>query len=268
MKRFAHVSVYVLVIILMLAKTGAAEAALSDCIDATCRITAADGSRGTGCVFEISRDRVYVLTAAHVVGKNQLVHCEFWQKGHRSRPLQARVIARVENDRCDAAVVALASSQFGGRLPWLVVIGVVLACTCYSLSDLSIEWLIRRTLPGTVIRASMIGVCLTYILCGVVALAMLPIVGFSVLKDWRWALPFAACWWLAMLFLFATFGQIGVVFGVILQSTRGLMSVAVGPLVAGMGLTHVERALSREVIVRRLLAAAMMTAAVAAMCVL
>ena len=35
-----------------LGATGPARAALSDCIDATCRITADDGSRGSGCVFE------------------------------------------------------------------------------------------------------------------------------------------------------------------------------------------------------------------------
>ena len=37
------------------ALSGTAKASMTDCIDATCRITAADGGVGSGCVFEISR---------------------------------------------------------------------------------------------------------------------------------------------------------------------------------------------------------------------
>ncbi len=53
------------------ALSGTAKASMTDCIDATCRITAADGGVGSGCVFEIGQGRVYVLTAAHVAGKDR-----------------------------------------------------------------------------------------------------------------------------------------------------------------------------------------------------
>jgi hypothetical protein len=92
-------------------------AALTECIDATCRITAPDGGRGTGCVFERSQGTVFVLTAAHVVGPADRVQCEFWRSGHQSQPLAGTVILRVQDNRTDAAVVALADGQFGGRLP-------------------------------------------------------------------------------------------------------------------------------------------------------
>lgn len=92
-------------------------ASVADCIDATCRITTPDGSRGTGCVFEISQGQVYVLTAAHVVGKHAMVTCEFWRDGHQSSPLTGRVIARVDRPLTDAAIVAVDVAQFGGRLP-------------------------------------------------------------------------------------------------------------------------------------------------------
>jgi len=92
-----------------------ARAAIDDCIDATCRITAADGGRGTGCVFELSQGRVYVLTAAHVVGRSRQVECEFWRHGHRSSPLAGQVTAR--NEAADAALVVLGQAAFGGVLP-------------------------------------------------------------------------------------------------------------------------------------------------------
>jgi hypothetical protein len=98
-----------------LVAAGPARAALSECIDATCRITAADGSRGSGCVFEITRGSVFVLTAAHVVGNNPAVQCEFWHQGHQSAPLWGRIIGRSE--AVDAAIIAVPETALGGILP-------------------------------------------------------------------------------------------------------------------------------------------------------
>ncbi len=92
--------------------------AMSDCIDATCRISAADGGVGSGCVFEIGQGQVYVLTAAHVVGGEHTVRCEFWREGHQSQPLAGQVIARSE--AADAAIVAVPQEAFGGVLPGII----------------------------------------------------------------------------------------------------------------------------------------------------
>ncbi len=99
----------------VVASAAPAAAAISDCIDATCRITEPGGGRGTGCVFEIGQDRVYVLTAAHVVGKSQQVECDFWRAGHQSRPLIGQVVSR--DEQADAAIVALGRGAFGAMLP-------------------------------------------------------------------------------------------------------------------------------------------------------
>ena len=99
----------------LFASAGAAHAAIADCLDAVCRITVADGSCGTGCVFEISRDQVYVLTAAHVVGEAASVNCEFWREGHQSRPLAAQVLGR--SKEADAAILAVPVAVFGDALP-------------------------------------------------------------------------------------------------------------------------------------------------------
>jgi hypothetical protein len=97
---------------------GVCRAAISDCIDATCRITASDGGRGSGCVFEIDQGTVYVLTAAHVVGTGAEVQCEFWRHGHQSAPLAGRVTGRSEE--ADAAIVALPEASLGGVLPAVI----------------------------------------------------------------------------------------------------------------------------------------------------
>jgi hypothetical protein len=100
------------------------QAALDDCIDATCRITVGNGGRGTGCVFHIEQGWVYVLTAAHVVGQDPAPRCEFWRQGHQSLALEGRVLARAENTLCDAAIVVLPAAQFGGAPPATVSLGL------------------------------------------------------------------------------------------------------------------------------------------------
>ena len=94
---------------------GLCQAALSECIDATCRITTAEGSCGSGCVFEIGNGSVYVLTAGHVTGKAAAVQCEFWRQGHQSSPLPGRVIG--SSTAADAAVIAVPVAALGGLLP-------------------------------------------------------------------------------------------------------------------------------------------------------
>lgn len=91
--------------------------AMPDCFDATCRVLVGEEPPATGCVFEVSDGKVFVLTNAHVVGTAQAVRCEFWSRGHKSLPLDGTVIARVRNDDCDAAIISLQEEQFGGRVP-------------------------------------------------------------------------------------------------------------------------------------------------------
>jgi hypothetical protein len=108
------------IVLIVFFMASASNGALSDCIDATCRVTAADGGVGSGCVFEISQGRVFVLTAAHVVGKDRAVRCEFWRQGHQSLPLAGQVIARSES--ADAAIIAVPEELFGGLPPGIIPI--------------------------------------------------------------------------------------------------------------------------------------------------
>lgn len=58
-------------------------------------------------------------------------------------------------------------------------------------------------------------------------------------------------------------GLIGAVFGNILQSTRGIMAVGLGAVLASMGWHELEQPVDRDTLVRRTLAAALMTLAIA-----
>jgi hypothetical protein len=119
MNRFFLLMVFSLVTLYSL-RINQASASLADCMDATCRVEAPDGSTGTGCVFEISQGTVFVLTNRHVVGAAESVQCIFWQHGHRSRPITGQVLAR--SDQVDVALVTVSASAFEGRLPGVVPI--------------------------------------------------------------------------------------------------------------------------------------------------
>ena len=80
--------------------------------------------------------------------------------------------------------------------------------------------------------------------------------------DWLYALPFAAAWLLSMVFLYACFALIGPVFGNILQSTRGILSIVLGAGLARLGVEHLEERVPRAVLLQRIGAALLMCIAV------
>ena len=163
-------------------------------------------------------------------------------------------------------VAAVSLNYSGARLSASAAWAVVFACVAYSLSDWHIKILVDVVTAETHSSrplAATLATCLCYIVCGGLSLAFLPFAGPRSGRDWRGAIPFALSWFVAMLFLFASFGFLNVVFGNILQSTRGLMSVAISSLLVRWGMLHLEPAAGRGVFVKRLASAAVMIAAVA-----
>ncbi len=141
---------------------------------------------------------------------------------------------------------------------------VVLTCIGYASSDTCITELVRR-LQGIGITglapSSLLGAFLSYTLCGALSLAVIPWLPRQPARVWRTVAPFAFFWLLAMLFLFACFSSIGTVNGNIIQSSRGLIAILLGALLAKAGFTELEERVTRTILLRRLLAAIMMIAA-------
>jgi hypothetical protein len=65
-----------------------------------------------------------------------------------------------------------------------------------------------------------------------------------------------------MILLYVCFGIIGPVYGNVIQSTRGLMSVALGAWLAHLGFRRLETRVSRRTLVLRFLAAGLMCVAI------
>jgi hypothetical protein len=163
-----------------------------------------------------------------------------------------------------AVVGAMALNYTGGALHKRAGFGLVLACVAYSLSDWNIGRSVRAMgqmhLPA--FQQFAVPALLCYAFCGLCVVPLLPWRGSRSKKDWVDAAPFAGAWFVAMLFLFSCFGVVGVVLGNILQSSRGLMSVVLGVVLAHLGHHHLESHTSRGVLVRRIAAAVLMLLAV------
>ncbi|HBG78125.1 MAG TPA: hypothetical protein DDW84_04645 [Phycisphaerales bacterium] len=82
-------------------------------------------------------------------------------------------------------------------------------------------------------------------------------------EAWLDSIPFAFFWFIAMIFLFSCFAVIGVVFGNIIQSTRGIISIVLGYVIANFGFELLETKITKKVFIQRILAALLMTASIA-----
>ena len=146
----------------------------------------------------------------------------------------------------------------GRSMGWLA-----LTIAGYCLSDLSIVQLVKSLEPLPLARAAVVGAGVSYALCGLAALVAMPFAGDRASRrEWVHAGPYAAAWFIGMLLLFGCFATVGVVFGNILQSTRGVMSVAIGAALARRGWLRLEEPVSRTLLWRRIAGACLMTFAI------
>ena len=167
-----------------------------------------------------------------------------------------------------ALVVAAAALLAGaGRRISRAAWGWLLAtCAGYCVAD----WYIVRTFDAVapafpdLFGRSLFALALIYVVTGAASVALLPLAPRFPAADWRrHALPYAALWFSAMVVLYACFASCGLVLGNIVQSTRGLISVALGWFVARAGRTDLEERVGAAVFARRVFAALLLVAAVA-----
>ena len=149
----------------------------------------------------------------------------------------------------------------GAFARWLLA-----TCAGYCIAD----WYIVRTFDAVapafpdLFGRSLFALALIYVVTGAASVALLPLSPRFPAADWRrHALPYAVLWFGAMIVLYVCFAACGLVLGNIVQSTRGLISVALGWFVARAGRTDLEERVGLAVLARRVFAALLLVAAVA-----
>lgn len=139
----------------------------------------------------------------------------------------------------------------GGRLSARSWMGLGLAIIGYCFSDLNIVNLVRAV-DGLGREATTTAVALSYALSGLLSLPVLLTWRRIGSSEWRALAGFSVSWLGAMVCLYICFAAVGVVYGNILQSTRGLMALMLAPLVTGLGWHHLEAHIPRRVFWNRL----------------
>lgn len=151
-------------------------------------------------------------------------------------------------------------SRCGGRVPLNALGWIALACIGYSLSDLCVVYLVGAFDGLALLHAAALGVALSYLLCGLGCLLWFPYLSQRHLL--LQSTPVALSWLGAMIALFACFALLGVVFGGIVQSSRGLISMLLGLVALRMGWVSGETTHNRSVLLQRLAAVSLMLVAI------
>jgi len=152
-------------------------------------------------------------------------------------------------------------NEIGGRIPSKALCFVTFTVVGYSFSDMNIRDLLVALQPAG-IRGPFIGVCMAYILCGVIGALMLFRTGVPGRHVWILALPYAVAWFCSMFLFYWSIVAINLVFAAVVQATRGIISIWMGVLVARWGMVHLEQTLSKGVLWKRVAAAVLMAAAI------
>jgi len=170
------------------------------------------------------------------------------------------------------SVAAAALMQAGSSAVPVRPLALLLSCCfCFAIADLAIIDLIDALQTGVSaageplgrLHAGGLAMTLTYAACGAVFAPLVLRLRPLARDDWQAATGYSAAWLLSMCGLYCCFGLVGPVFGNILQSTRGVMSVVLGASLAHLGWHELEQRVDRSTLLRRIAAALLMTAAIA-----
>ena len=174
-----------------------------------------------------------------------------------------------------AIVAAYLLSRNGGRLSPAGLAGLLVTCVAFAASDFSIRLQqevfhahaaslpAQGLAPLSSTLSNFVIVWVDYAIGGVISLLVLPATGRYTARAWRThVVPYAFIWLGAMCVLFVSFELLGVVQGTIVQSTRGLISILLGYLIARFGLSTLERRLPPAVQIARVLAGLLMFLAI------
>lgn len=159
------------------------------------------------------------------------------------------------------AVSAVGMNFSGIRISRRGALYLALALLGFSTTDISGTMFVKLMPGGDMTLKAICATSLAYVLLGIIAAAAFLKLKFEP-AECKGALPYSMLWFTAMLLLFASFGIVGVVFGSIIQASRGVISVLFGVLLARTGYGTIEPDVPIRVWVRRAVMAATMAAAI------
>lgn len=138
---------------------------------------------------------------------------------------------------------------------------MLLTVVSYSVADLVETSILKLSHSGNIWKDSL-GVCaFCYMLLGIFMIPVLNKKNFS-LERFKTGAPYGILFFASQITLFVSFGLIGPVFANVVQSSRGIISVALGIVLCKLGFSHLDVKGSRNLWIRRFICAVIMTTAI------
>ena len=140
---------------------------------------------------------------------------------------------------------------------------LALAITAYSLSDIGGKMLLDRL---AALGVGHFAAGLMIVACGSfpAAIVLLPLAFRERIRrcEYAAALPYTACWFAAVTGTFIGFSYLGATFGNVVQSSRGIISLVLGIVLAHLGMTEQEPRIPASAWVKRGIGAVLMFLAI------
>lgn len=159
---------------------------------------------------------------------------------------------------CTIAAVGMNFS--GGKLSWKSILWLMIAVFCYAFCDICITKMMNLMPGKSMILNSFCVMGFTYTSIGLLVLPGLfkyPLERQAL----KAAMPYSAFYFGSMIFLMTCFGLLGVVFGSIIQASRGIISVVLGILLLRLGIDKDEPDVPLRIWIQKLVMAILMLAA-------
>ena len=159
-------------------------------------------------------------------------------------------------------VSAVGMNYSGFRIPWKAFLFLLITLSGYICSDICHVEYVKGNVGDTPLIQAFASVSCSYALLGLITIPTLFFFKWSY-REFRATVPYGGAWFLSMLALFFCFYETGLVFGSVLQATRGLFSILLGVILVHYGVKGQESAeTSRKDWVRRIVMAVLMIIAV------
>jgi len=159
---------------------------------------------------------------------------------------------------CSFAAVGI--NFTGGNISWKGALYLTATLIFYCMSDIYTTALTKIIQSDSSLRSAVCATAVSYAVMGLFSSLLLIRVkrSFRIMRD---SVPYAFFWYGAMILLFISFSEVGVIHGTIIQATRGVISVIMGAILLKMGYEQLEPRVSVKAWIRRLVMSILMLAA-------
>lgn len=160
-----------------------------------------------------------------------------------------------------ATIAAVGMNFTGGPLKIKGVLFLLATVFCYSWTDIGAAQISLLVDSGNRALDGLCGTSMAFACCGLFPLLVFTRTKFE--KECFFAaIPYGSMWFFAMILLFVSFCFVGVMYGVIIQATRGVISVIMGWMLLKLSWDKSEPVVGVSAWVRRGIMALLMLAAI------